>query len=127
MARKQNRTLIPGQYELLGNAALPITDQASVWVVFLFTECPIVFAFSDLEECMRNRGYYFAPVRNPLPRPLVGDLETLPDWLEEFLSGADQWAGHTVKVLPIHHLDADGSSSEGVAQLVVRLLAGDPR
>lgn len=77
---------MPSQHELLGDASLSITDQSSVWVVFLLTEHPFVFGINNLEEHMRNREYYFAPVRN-----------------------------------------ADGSSSEGVAQLVVRVLAGDPR
>ena len=114
-------------YELLGHAALLITDQSSVWVDFLLTKRPIVFAISDLEEYERNRGYYFSPLREALPGPLVSHLETLGTELEKALLGADEWDQRRLQALSLHHLNADASSAERVAQLVIRLLAGDSK
>lgn len=114
-------------YELLGHAAVLITDQSSVWVDFLLTERPIVFAISDLEEYERTRGYYYSPLRDALPGPVVGDLETLRAELGKALSGSNGWEVHRHQALSRHHLNADASSAERVAQLVIRLLAGDGR
>lgn len=111
-------------YELLGHAALLITDQSSVWVDFLLTQRPIVFAICDLEEYERDRGYYFSPLQDALPGPVVGDLASLRTELEKVLSGADESGLRRRRALTMHHCHADASSADRLAQVVVSLLGG---
>ncbi len=107
-------------YELLAHADLLITDHSSVWVDFLLTGRPIVFAISDLSEYADSRGFYFPDVEGLLPGPLVTHVDELGAVVGELLAGRDDWSAKRGEALHLHHLHADARSAARVADLITQ-------
>lgn len=110
-------------YRLLAQADVLLTDHSSVWIDFLLTQRPVVFAISDLEEYSETRGFYFSDVQELLPGPLVESFDDLAAVLAPMLDGDDPWAERRREALDAHHCNVDDRSAERVADLVVRELA----
>ena len=109
-------------YHLLAHTDVLISDHSSVWIDFLLTQRPIVFAASDLEEYAGSRGFYFDPVTDLFPGPLVTDLEALERELAVLVAsehGADAWANRRREALHLHHVHVDAASADRVARLVL--------
>ena len=106
-------------YELLAAADYLVTDQSSVWVDFLVTGRPIVFALSDLDEYAASRGFYFDSLESLLPGPLVEDLDGLETELRAFTSGSDRWTEDRRAALELHHANVDAHAAERVARLIL--------
>jgi CDP-glycerol glycerophosphotransferase (TagB/SpsB family) len=109
-------------YHLLAHTDVLISDHSSVWIDFLLTQRPIVFAASDLEEYAGSRGFYFDPVTDLFPGPLVTDLEALERELGALVDapeGDDAWASPRREALHLHHVHVDASSADRVARLVL--------
>lgn len=113
-------------YQLLAHADYLISDHSSVWIDFLLTQRPMVFAVSDLEEYAGSRGFYFPSVEELLPGPLVTDLAGLERALGDAVAGDDHWAGRRREALPLHHVHLDADSADRVARLVLDAGAGQP-
>lgn len=64
-------------YELLAAADGLVTDVSSVWVDYLLTGRPTVFAFPDLDAYRAGRGLNLEPYRDWLPGPLVAEVAEL--------------------------------------------------
>ncbi len=79
-------------YELLAHADLLVTDHSSVWVDFLLTGRPIVFAISDLRDYADTRGFYFPDVERLLPGPLVTHVDQLGAAVADLVAGRDDWS-----------------------------------
>lgn len=109
-------------YQLLAHADVLISDHSSVWIDYLLTQRPVVFAVSDLEEYATSRGFYFDPVTDLFPGPLVTDLAELEGALGEALAGDDAWAERRREALELHHLHRDAASADRVAELVLDAL-----
>lgn len=109
-------------YQLLAHADVLISDHSSVWIDYLLTQRPVVFAVSDLEEYATSRGFYFDPVTDLFPGPLVTDLAELERALGEALAGDDAWAERRREALELHHLHRDAASADRVAELVLDAL-----
>lgn len=105
-------------YELLAHADLLITDHSSVWVDFLLTGRPIVFAISDLADYADSRGFYFPDVTDLLPGPLVTDVDQLRTALADLVAGRDAWSGERRAALRLHHRHTDAGSAARVADLI---------
>ena len=117
-------------YHLLAHADVLISDHSSVWIDFLLTQRPMVFAVSDLEEYAGSRGFYFDPVTDLFPGPLVTDLDALERELAAVVgagAGEDAWAERRREALPVHHVHVDASSADRVAALVLDTLHGKSR
>ncbi|MBX3283864.1 MAG: CDP-glycerol glycerophosphotransferase family protein, partial [Actinobacteria bacterium] len=106
-------------YELLAHADVLVSDHSSVWIDFLLTGRPVVFAVSDLEAYEESRGFYFDPVTDLFPGPLVTDLDALERELGELLAGHDAWAERRRESLELHHLHRDAGAADRVARLVI--------
>lgn len=113
-------------YELLASADYLVTDHSSVWVDFLLTGRPMVFAISDLSEYRTSRGFYFDDIEALLPGPLVTDLSGLEGALTELRKGGDAWEDLRAKSLDLHHVYRDAGSADRVANLVRNLLDPQP-
>lgn len=109
-------------YEVLAQADLLVTDHSSVWIDFLLTQRPMVFAISDREEYEASRGYYFDDLDALLPGPIVSDLPGLEAALGKAIEKPDRWAERRREALPEHHTHVDAGSADRVADLVVELL-----
>jgi CDP-glycerol glycerophosphotransferase (TagB/SpsB family) len=80
-------------YQLLQAADGLLTDVSSVWVDFLLTGRPVVFAFPDYEAYRRTRGFLLEPYENWIVGPLATSIEQLTKELEVFDGGPDPFAG----------------------------------
>lgn len=117
--REQDVTL----YELLAQADALITDVSSVWVDFLLTKRPIVFAMSDEAQYAASRGFYLQPFETSLPGPLCADLPSLFSALSRLLAEQlDDWTEARQQALKVHHTHLDSLSSQRVASLAVTML-----
>lgn len=117
-------------YELLAHADVLVSDHSSVWIDFLLTQRPMVFAVSDLEEYAGSRGFYFDPVTDLFPGPLVTDLAGLERELGAAVAagpGDDAWAERRREALPLHHVHVDAASADRVARLVLDAQRGSGR
>ena len=105
-------------YELLAHADLLVTDHSSVWVDFLLTGRPIVFAISDLSDYADTRGFYFADVEELLPGPLVTHVDQLGAAVADLVAGRDDWSAARRDALHLHHRHPDAHSAVRVADLI---------
>jgi CDP-glycerol glycerophosphotransferase (TagB/SpsB family) len=109
-------------YHLLAQADVLVSDHSSVWVDFLLTGRPMVFAVSDLEEYRRSRGFYFEDIEALLPGPMVTDLDSLEQALASALTGQEDWTDRRALALVQHHVHRDGASAGRVAELAVAMV-----
>lgn len=117
-------------YQLLAHADVLISDHSSVWIDFLLTQRPMLFAVSDLDEYAGSRGFYFDPITDLFPGPLVTDLEALERELGALVGtgeGADAWAQRRREALRLHHVHLDAASADRVARLVLDARPGPGR
>lgn len=112
-------------YQLLAQADVLISDHSSVWIDFLLTQRPVVFAVSDLEQYRDSRGFYFDPIEDLFPGPLVTRFDQLEEVLGRILAGDDAWVDRRRRALELHHAHVDGASADRVAALVLGL-RGEP-
>lgn len=109
-------------YRLLAHADLLLTDISSVWVDFLVTDRPIIFAMSDRDEYLAGRGSYFDDLDELLPGPICTDFDQLDDALARHATGADPWRERRSEVRAEHQTSQPGTSSDVVAGLIEREL-----
>jgi CDP-glycerol glycerophosphotransferase (TagB/SpsB family) len=114
-------------YELLAHADVLITDHSSVWIDFLLTQRPIVFAISDREDYEASRGYYFSDLDALLPGPIAEDMAALEAELGKVLVGDDAWVERRRTARREHHVHTDAGSADRVAALVADLLDPNAR
>lgn len=94
-------------YELLGHADALVTDYSSVWIDHLLAERSIIFAVSDLAEYRANRGYYFEPLEDYLPGPIVTDVAELKGALAEVAAGRPVGVEQRREAIQLHHTHRD--------------------
>jgi hypothetical protein len=112
-------------YEVLAAVDGLVTDVSSVWLDYLLTERPIVFAFPDLEEYARNRGLNLEPYKDWVPGPLVTDVEALADQLGRVTRGDDPYREQRHAARLRFHRHHDARSTERLLDLL-GLPAGPP-
>jgi CDP-glycerol glycerophosphotransferase (TagB/SpsB family) len=108
-------------YRLLAETDVLVTDHSSVWIDFLLTGRPILFAIADLAEYSATRGHYFEPLPDWLPGPVVSDRSGLDAALERLLTD-DRWSPDRKRALKVHHAHADGKSAKRAASIVCKWL-----
>lgn len=111
-------------YPLLSVADVLITDHSSVWIDFLLTGRPMVFAISDLEEYRASRGHYFEDLSSLLPGPIAADLTELEALLAASIGGEDAWREARRRSLDMHHIYQDAASADRVATIVEEMANG---
>jgi CDP-glycerol glycerophosphotransferase (TagB/SpsB family) len=76
-------------YHLLAETDLLITDFSSVYIDYLLTQKPIVFATDDIEVYRAKRGFMFDEPTLYMPGPVVCDASALYEALDAFLEHED--------------------------------------
>ena len=56
-----------------------VTDASSVWIDYLLTQRPIIFAFPDIEEYRQRRGLNLAPTPRTAPGSSTPSLSVFLD------------------------------------------------
>jgi len=108
-------------YELVGLADVLVTDYSSVWVDYLLTDRPILFAMADAAEYGATRGHYSPGLVDNLPGPTAHDLGELRVHLAEALA-YDPCDEQRRRLIPLHHTHVDAGSAARVACLIVERL-----
>lgn len=109
--------------ELMGRADLLISDASNVWVDFLLLDRPIVFAFGDMPDYERDRGFSIDGLADQLPGPTVATFPELTDAIGASLGGAfDRARDHRVereRARALMHTHTDDRSAERVVAAVM--------
>jgi CDP-glycerol glycerophosphotransferase len=98
-------------YEMLAAADGLVTDASSVWIDYLLTQRPIIFAFPDIEEYRQRRGLNLEPYEDWAPGPIALDCDSLVELLTNFQAGQDDYASRRSQMLArLHHYQDAGSA-----------------
>jgi CDP-glycerol glycerophosphotransferase (TagB/SpsB family) len=106
-------------YELLAQADVLVTDYSSVWIDFLLTQKPIVFAVEDVEDYAATRGLLIGP--DEFPGEKVTSFAEMASALGRALQTPDLFAPERMRALAEHHVVRDGTSSDRVVELAATL------
>jgi CDP-glycerol glycerophosphotransferase (TagB/SpsB family) len=109
-------------YELLSGADLLITDASSVWQDFLLLQRPIAFAFPDLEQYRRSRGFILEPVETWWPGPIAQTMESLLEDLGKFINDPTYFEAERRLALARLHRYRDAASAERLVDEIERQL-----
>jgi CDP-glycerol glycerophosphotransferase len=102
----------PSLYEVLAAADGLVTDASSVWIDYLLTQRPIIFAFPDIEEYRQRRGLNLEPYEEWAPGPFAGDWQSLVKHLDDFNRGIDRNATRRAEMLSRFHKHIDAGSTD---------------
>jgi hypothetical protein len=105
-------------YQMLAAADGLVTDASSVWIDFLLTQRPIIFAFPDIAEYRKRRGLNLEPYEEWAPGPFVYDLQSLGQRLTGFRDGQDPFGDRRSDMLGRFHLYTDDDSSSRLLNLL---------
>ena len=105
-------------YEMLAAADGLVTDASSVWIDYLLTKRPIIFAFPDIEEYRQRRGLNLEPYEDWAPGPIARDGDTLVRLMTEFRAGQDRYAKHRSEMLTRFHQYRDAGSADRLLDLL---------
>jgi hypothetical protein len=105
-------------YEMLAAADGLVTDASSVWIDYLLTLRPIIFAFPDIEEYRKRRGLNLEPYEDWAPGPIARDCDTLVRLMTEIRAGQDRYARHRSEMLTRFHHYRDARSADRLLDLL---------
>ncbi len=105
-------------YEMLAAADGLVTDASSVWIDYLLTHRPIIFAFPDIEEYRQRRGLNLEPYEDWAPGPIARDTDTLVQLLTHFRAGQDGYARNRSEMLSRFHHYRDAESAGRLLDLL---------
>jgi CDP-glycerol glycerophosphotransferase (TagB/SpsB family) len=99
-------------YPLLPVFDALITDASSVWVDYLLTGQPMIFAFPDVDRYRNGRGLNLAPYEDWVPGPFCVDVEGLIGAMRDVVEGRDSMAQErTVAARRFHQFQDHGSTA----------------
>jgi len=114
------RVLAPETLESQGLTLYPvlaafdglITDVSSVWVDYLLTDKPLIFAFPDVEDYRRGRGLNLEPYEDWVPGPFTTTVGELEAALADVVAGRDVMAAERrLARLRFHRYQDDQSAA----------------
>lgn len=99
-------------YEALAAADGLVTDISSVWLDFILTGRPIVYAFPDLEVYRTNRGFNLEPYEGWVCGPVVTDPAALVHAMHDLNQDDDRYAHARRDSLRRFHRYVDSGSTD---------------
>jgi CDP-glycerol glycerophosphotransferase len=107
-------------YEALAAVDGLVTDVSSVWIDYLLTGKPLIFAFPDLDEYRTSRGLNLEPYEDWVPGPVVGDVEALAAEMARLSLGddSDDYRDQREAARRRFHRYTDAGSTERVLGLL---------
>lgn len=106
-------------YQLLSAADLLITDFSSVWIDFLLTRKPQIFAIGDAEDYSATRGFTFPDSLSRLPGPICTTFRDVRDALETTLIEERRPRPDIIRSLTDNHTFTDGNSGRRLLETVL--------
>lgn len=101
-------------YDILGGMDILITDYSSVYIDFLLTEKPVIFAVADEIEYEKNRGFMFDPPDLLMAGQKVTTQEQLHRAIVSVLHGDDIYRTEREHVAKIAHKYQDAHATERI-------------
>lgn len=112
------------EYGLTTYTAVPrfsglITDISSIWIDYLLLDRPIIFAFPDIEEYRRKRGFGLEPFQDWVPGPVVTDVTGLLGEIDQLVRGDDPHAAERARVGRILHQHHDDGAARRLVDVML--------
>jgi len=107
-------------YKLLGQTDALITDYSSVYIDYMLLDRPICFAYDDLDEYRKTRGFAFEPIEDYMPGEVVTNYDELIDWLKKFAM-QDNYAQKRNELKKMFFVHPDGNSAKRTLQELLDL------
>lgn len=98
--------------EIVGQCDCLITDYSSVYVNYLVLNKPICFAYDDIEEYKKNRGFMFENVESIMPGYHTNTFNGLMAFLTDFSLGNDLYVDDRKRVNDLLNKYSDGNNSK---------------
>jgi CDP-glycerol glycerophosphotransferase len=105
-------------YQMLAATDGLVTDVSSVWIDYLLTQRPIIFAFPDIEEYRRQRGLNLEPYEDWAPGPITHNCGSLVQHMSDFSRGSDIYTARRSHALERFHLHHDAGSADRLLDLL---------
>jgi CDP-glycerol glycerophosphotransferase (TagB/SpsB family) len=105
-------------YETLAAVDGLVTDASSVWIDYLLTQRPVIFAFPDIDEYRSRRGLNLEPYEEWAPGPFAYDIPSLVRLLVEHTMGEDHYAGKRMRMLHRFHQYTDARSADRLLDIL---------
>ncbi len=105
-------------YELLGETDTLLSDYSSVVIDYSLLDKPITMVLSDMNEYKDSRGFLFENVEDWFPGPIVHDMDSLVDYLNNYDKVNAQWEDKRRKLAEKFNKYHDDKSCERVCNLI---------
>jgi CDP-glycerol glycerophosphotransferase len=105
-------------YEMLAAVDGLVTDASSVWIDYLLTQRPIIFAFPDIDDYRQGRGLNLEPYEDWAPGPIARDGDTLVRLMTDFRAGQDRYVRRRSEMLSKFHAYRDAGSADRLLDLL---------
>jgi CDP-glycerol glycerophosphotransferase (TagB/SpsB family) len=109
-------------YTIINNFDLLITDYSSIYIDFLLTKRPIIFAPFDLEEYTRNDRELYFNYNDVTPGPKCQNWDEVLVELKKFISGEDDYKEERQIVNDRFKTFQDGNASERIVEYIQKYL-----
>lgn len=106
---------------LLSETDLLITDFSSVWIDFLPSLRPMIFACYDKEEYLSRWGWRY-PYDQITPGPQCRNLSELCVEIEEAMDRPEKWLDRRESILSYFHFYRDGRSCERIVDFALSMV-----
>jgi len=110
-------------YNFLNTVDLLITDYSSVYLDYLITGRPIVFAPFDIDDYMRSDREFNWPYEDVTPGPHCGSWIEVFGQIEALASGEDHWLGARASARALFHSHVDGGASERIYRATMEAIS----
>ncbi len=104
-------------YSLLGVSDALITDYSSVYFDYLLLNRPIGFTVDDIEEYRKGRGFVVDDPYPLMPGPFINTPREFLSFIEDLLSGRDEYAAQRCKVGKLVNKYPGGKDAERCLQI----------
>ena len=101
----EKKTLL---YEFVENADILLTDYSSISFDFLRTQKPMGFVIDDIDIYSDKRGFVVDNPMDYMPGEKIKDISGLINFLDDILSGKDEWKEERRKVNDWVNFDKSG-------------------
>jgi len=105
-------------YGMLQDFDFLVTDYSSVYLDYLLTDNPIIFAPFDIEQYMKKDREFYYNYEDITPGPKAKNWDEVLCYIEEAVNYPEKYRAERRKIRKLFHRYADGNSSERVFEAV---------
>lgn len=104
--------------ELLVDCDALITDYSSVYINYLLLNKPICFAYDDMDEYVKKRGFMFNDVNSMMPGLHANNYNQLIEFINDVALGIDSYQDERKRVNSFLNKYSDGMNSLRLLQFL---------